>query len=584
MCVLGCRSSVSGLRWEKSKSDERLVLTLIQRYQFPTLLAEILVARGIRPEDIPSFKDPTLKHDLPHPFSLKDMERAAQRVARAVLAGQPIGLMGDYDVDGATSVAELKLFLQSCGVHVLTFIPERDDGYGPNAAKMKEFFDAGCQVVITLDCGVTAFEPIQAGTDLGLDVIVLDHHSPEKTLPNAYAIVNPKRLDEPVTHPCRHMAAVGVVFLFIVALNKVLREKGFFKERESPDLKMYLDLVALGTICDVVPLKGVNRLFVKVGLKYMKNLKNPGIKALAEMAGISGEFNAYHLGYVLGPRINACGRIGQSDVAMRLLSCADEVQAKPLAQELEDLNVLRRDIEASVLLEAIEQVESKPLTVPFIFVKGENWHQGVVGIVAGRLKDKYHLPVFSLSIEGDEVKGSSRSVDGIDLGTLIMKALSLGILTRGGGHMKAAGFSLKKDKMEAFYQYLCAEIKPELLQVTPTLQIDGVLDILGVTQDLLESFKILEPFGESNPEPRFVIKDVMLTHATVLKNGHVSCTLVGRSGGRLNAIAFRAVDTQIGMTLLQNQNHYFHVAGTLKLDTWKGNTKIQMYIDDLVAA
>jgi len=584
MCVLGCRASVSGLRWERSESDERLVLTLVQRYHFSPLLAEILISRGILPDDVPAFIEPTLKSNLPHPFSLKDMEKAALRMARAVMRGEPIGLMGDYDVDGATSVAELKMFLLSCGIQVFTFIPERDDGYGPNAKKMKEFADLGCSVVATLDCGVTAFEPIQAGTDLGLDVIVLDHHSPEKTLPNAYAVVNPKRLDEPVQHPCRHMAAVGVVFLFIVALNKVLREKGFFKERQEPDLKAYLDLVALGTICDVVPLKGVNRLFVKAGLKHMKGLENHGIKALAETAGISGEFNAYHLGYVLGPRINACGRIGQSDVAMRLLSCTDAVTAKALATELEDLNVLRRDIEAAVLLEAIEQVESKPLDVPFIFVKGENWHQGVVGIVAGRLKDKYHLPVFALSIEGDEVKGSSRSVDGVDLGTLIMKALNQGILTRGGGHMKAAGFSLRRDQMEAFYQYLVQEIHPESLQMTPTLQIDGVLDIAGVTQELLESLKILEPFGESNPEPKFVIKDVMITYPQILKNGHVSCALVGRSGGRLNAIAFRAVDTQVGTTLLKNQNHYFHVAGTLKLDTWKGNTKIQMYIEDLVAA
>ena len=478
----------------------------------------------------------------------------------------------------------LKLFLEACQIHVLTFIPEREDGYGPSAKKMKEFKEQGCSVIVTLDCGVTAFEPISYGKDLGLDVIVLDHHLAEKQLPQAYAVVNPKRLDEPLTHPCRHMAAVGVVFLFVIALNKVLRERGFYKGKKEPDLLKYLDLVALGTVCDVVPLTGVNRLFVKSGLLHMKKMENKGIQALAESSGLSDTMTTYHLGYILGPRINACGRIGKSDVAMRLLSSDDDSQTKVLALELEELNILRRDIEASVLLEAIEQVESSPLDVPFILVKGENWHQGVVGIVAGRLKDKYNLPVFVLSIEGDEIKGSSRSIEGIDLGALIMNALSKGILTRGGGHMKAAGFSLKKEKIDDFYQYLCENIDKEKLKTVSSLQIDGVLDIHGVNAELLESLKVLEPFGESNPEPCFVVSNVMISNSIPLKNGHISCILMGRDGGRLSAIAFRVADKEIGTILLKNTGKYYHVAGRIKQDIWKGKTKIQMYIEDLAEA
>ena len=307
----------------------------------------------------------------------------------------------------------------------------------------------GCSVVATLDCGTTAFDVLQAGTDLGLDIIVLDHHNAEIQLPNAYAIVNPKRLDEDIHHPGHYMAACGVVFLFIVALNKVLREAGFWQNKQEPNLIQYLDLVAFGTVCDVVKLVDVNRLFVKSGLRQMATGHNVGLAALSKKIGIEIPPTTYHLGYLMGPRVNACGRVGKSDLGMKLLSSTDPIEAGILAEQLETLNLQRREIENDVFLQAIEQVESKPLETPFILVAGENWHQGVVGIVAGRLKERYNLPVFVLSIEGDEAKGSSRSVTGVDIGTLIMNALDKGILSRGGGHPMAAGFSLKKQNIEA---------------------------------------------------------------------------------------------------------------------------------------
>lgn len=584
MIIEDGKKSVNGLDWQLKPADDRLVLEIVQKFEIPEIVARILVSRGISVDEVSSFLTPTLKQNLPNPFSLKDMEKAASQMAMSILAGEPIGIMGDYDVDGATSTAILKMFLKSCGVRVLTFIPNREDGYGPNAGKMEEFKKSGCSVVATVDCGMTAFEPIDYGTKLGLDILVLDHHEPEKKLPNAYAVVNPKRLDEDKNHPCHHLAAVGVVFLFLVALNKILRTKGFYEKRIEPNLMQYLDLVALGTVCDVVRLKGVNRLFVKSGLVQMRQGKNLGIMALAQLAGLDKAPSAYHLGYVFGPRINACGRVGKSDIGMRLLSSEDKVDALVLAQELEDLNHLRRDIESEVLNSAMQQVESQGLTHPFIVVSGENWHQGVVGIVAGRLKDKYNLPVFALSIEGDEVKGSSRSVPGVDLGTLVINAINLGILSRGGGHPMAAGFSLSLDKLPAFREYLAEQIQPEALQDRPaTLMVDGILDAGAVSVDMMRHLSLLEPFGESNTEPMFVVRDLMVSHIIQLKNGHIGCSLVSKSGQYLSGIAFRVEGTPLGDFLLKSDKSYCHVAGAIKMDTWKGKTKIQIQIQDMMS-
>ncbi|MBR5130106.1 MAG: single-stranded-DNA-specific exonuclease RecJ [Alphaproteobacteria bacterium] len=583
MSVLGVNQSVSGLTWEFKESNERLGLALSQKFGLSEVVAKALSARGINLDTAEGYLRPTLKNHLPNPFSLKDMERAARRMAQSVIAGEPIGLMGDYDVDGATSTALLRMFLIGCGIKPLCFIPDREDGYGPNIGKMKEFAKAGCKLIATLDCGMTAFDPLEYGTRIcGLDIIVLDHHDPEKTLPNAYAVVNPKRLDEPLDHPCRYMAAVGVVFLFVVALNNILRSLGFYKDKTEPNLMRYLDLVAFGTVCDVVKLSGVNRLFVKSGLNQMRLGQNKGITALAQLVGLEEAPSAYHLGYVFGPRINACGRVGKSDIGMRLLSTDDEVEAAALAQILEDLNMTRRDIEAAVLHAATEQVEHRMSDDPFIVVQGEDWHQGVVGIVAGRLKDKYNLPVFALSIEGDEVKGSSRSVQGVDLGTLVMNAIEKKILSRGGGHPMAAGFSLHREKLADFYNYLKENITREQIGTdNQILEIDGVVDIGGVTPDLTEQISLLAPFGEANPEPRFVVKNVMISRPILLKNGHIACTLSGRGGKYLSGIAFRSEGSSLGDTLLNTKHKYYHVAGYLKQETWRGKTKMQIQIHDI---
>lgn len=582
MSILSVEQSFNGLSWVRRKYDERLALAISQRFDLCDIVAQVCASKSLSIDEISSYLYPTLKNDLPNPFTLLDMEKAASRMATAILNHEPIGLMGDYDVDGATSTALLKMFLIKCGIEVYCYIPDREDGYGPSAKKMHEYKALGCNVVATLDCGMTAFDPIEEGRMLGLDVIVLDHHeADEKRTPNAYAIVNPKRLDENPKHPCHYMAAVGVVFEFVVALNSILRSKGFYKDKPEPNLIEFLDLVAFGTVCDVVKLQGVNRLLVKSGLVQMKTGRNMGLKALSDLVKLSEAPTTYHLGYVFGPRINACGRVGKSDIGMKLLSSHDAVTASVLAQELESLNNLRREIETTVLLEAIEQVEKEPLETPFIVVQGENWHQGVVGIVAGRLKDKYNLPVFALSVEADEIKGSSRSVQGVDLGTLVMNAIQNGILSRGGGHPMAAGFSLKKENLQAFKDYLKDAIQPEMIQNDGSiLEVDAVIDIQAANLELMDNVALLAPFGESNPEPIFVLKDVFISRATVLRNGHISCTLTSKSGKSMNAIAFRAVDTDLGNHLLKRNNRSFHFAGTLKKDTWRGVTKIQFQIID----
>ncbi len=576
--------SLNGYIWRLLNADERSVQTLMQRMNLPEIVARLLVLRGLNPDTAESFLSPRLRTHLPNPNTLKDMEKSANRVADAIEKGESIGIMGDYDVDGATSTAILKMFLQTLGVQFYTFIPDREDGYGPNAQKMREYKELGCSVVLTLDCGTTAYDAIETGTDLGLDVIILDHHNAEVVLPRCYGVVNPKRLDEPVDHPCHHLAACGVVFLFVVALNGCLRQRGFYRDKTEPNLMQYLDLVAFGTVCDVVHLRGVNRLLVKSGLQQFQKNQNKGIYALCQCAKINEPIQAYHLGYILGPRINACGRVGKSDLGMKLLSCSDEIQASILAQELDGLNLARREIEADVMLQAIEQVESDTRERTFIFVKGENWHQGVVGIVAGRLKERYNLPVLVMGIEGDEVKGSARSVVGIDIGTIIMNGVTKGCLTRGGGHPMAAGFSLTKEQLPAFENYLNETITTDKLPSGPAqINVDGILDLGGVSWDLAEQLDLLAPYGDGNSEPVFIIQNATLGHVNLLKNGHISCSLTNLSGQRLNAIAFKVADTDLGQAFLKGIGQRFHILGTLKKDVWNGRQKVQLQILDAMS-
>ena len=565
--------------------DERRAELIAQRFALPLPVARIIASRGIPVDDVANFINPKLQNLMPDPFCMKDMEKAAKRIAEAIVKKQKVAIIGDYDVDGATSSSVLRLYLESVGIEPEIHIPERDEGYGPSRQAFDEFASLGAELVITVDCGTTAFDVFDYAGSLNIPVIVLDHHEAEVRLPEVYAVVNPKRLDESDDYPyLKYMAAVGVVFCTIVAVNRELRKQGFFAGREEPNLLQWLDLVALGTVCDVVPLLGLNRAFVRQGLRIMSLRSNTGLRALIDKSGISEAPSAFHLGYVLGPRINACGRVGEASLGNKLLCSRDDFQAGQLADKLNEFNAQRKEIEAYVLLSAIEMLEGTPQEYPIAFAAGKDWHQGVVGIVAGKLKERYNVPAFVMSIEPDEVKGSARSVPGVDLGALIIAAKEKGLLTKGGGHTMAAGFSLSEDKIEAFRRFAGEYVRQKLGEedVAPVIEVDSALDLLGANTDFAAALELLEPFGAGNAEPKIVLEHVRIVKPGIVGAGHVRCFLTSGNGGSLKAMAFKIADTELGKTLLNSQGAVFDIAGVLRRDNWQGRNSVQFIIDDAI--
>jgi single-stranded-DNA-specific exonuclease len=579
--LLGIDYSLTGRQWLLTDGDERLAASISQRLGLPELLGRVLASRAIELDAVESFLNPTLRESLPDPFHLKDMDKAADRLAQAILADETIGIFGDYDVDGATSSALLSRFFRAVGAGVLVHIPDRMlEGYGPNAPALLSLQARGCAVVITVDCGITSFEPLAAAKAAGLPVIVVDHHEAEPSLPEALAVVNPNRFDEDSPHG--QLAAVGVAFLLIVAINKRLREAGWYQTHPAPDLMQWLDIVALGTVCDVVPLVGVNRALVSQGLKVMAKRANPGIAALADISGVKERLEAFHLGYMLGPRVNAGGRVGQADLGVRLLSTDDPQEAAILAAQLDGYNKERQEIEAGVLRAAIGQVEGLAADArPLVIAAGEDWHAGVIGIIAGRLKERYSRPACVIAFEGDEGKGSGRSIPGLDLGGAIIAARQAGLLTKGGGHAMAAGFTVKREKLQEFTDFLADRLHAQMQgPLRALLQVDATLDPAGATLDLVETLSRMGPFGSGNAEPKFALIGARITAPRIVGQGHVACTVTGPNGGRLKAIAFRAADNDLGQALMANDGTPLHLAGTLRIDNWQGRTSVQMFIED----
>ncbi|OAN52135.1 single-stranded-DNA-specific exonuclease RecJ [Paramagnetospirillum marisnigri] len=578
---LGVERSLSGRRWVSRAGDERQALALAQRLGLPELVGRVLAARGIGLDEAESFLNPTLRDLLPDPSHLKDMDKAVARLVAAVTSGETIGIFGDYDVDGATSSALLRNFLDALGARVRVYIPDRiKEGYGPNAPALLRLKAEGVGVVVTVDCGATAFEPLRAAAEAGLDVIVVDHHVGEAALPPALAVVNPNRLDE--NSPHGHLAAVGVAFLLAVGLNRGLKQAGWYQDHPAPDLLRWLDLVALGTVCDVVPLVGINRALVTQGLKVMARRANVGLAALSDVAGIKEAPGAYHLGYVLGPRVNAGGRVGEAELGTSLLSTADPAEAAEFARRLDGYNKDRQEIEAAVLLDAIEQVEGRPDDGrPLLLAAGEGWHPGVIGIVAGRLKERYGRAACVVAMDGDTGKGSGRSVTGLDLGAAVIAARQAGLLVAGGGHAMAAGFTVARERLAEFHAFVSDRLQAQLEgELVPLLELDGALDAGAATVDLVETLAQVGPFGSGNPEPRFAIAAARVVKADVVGSGHVRVMLAGAGGKRLKAIAFRAADSELGHALLASRGEPFHLAGALRVDTWQGNASVQLVIDD----
>lgn len=582
---LGVDHSFGGRRWRMRPADDRLALALSQRLGLPEVVGRVLAARGVGLDDAEAFLAPTLRDFLPDPAHLRDMAAAVERLARAVRDSERICVFGDYDVDGATATALLLRFLRTVGASPAHYIPDRlVEGYGPGAEAMLRLKSEGVAVVVTVDCGITAHEALHAAAATGLEVIVVDHHAAEAELPPAVAVINPNRLDE--TSPHGHLAAVGVAFLLVVALNRALREAGWYRGRPEPDLLQWLDLVALGTVCDVVALTGFNRAVVAQGLKVMARRGNPGLAALADVAGIGERPDAYHLGYILGPRVNAGGRVGRSDLGARLLATEDPEEAAELARRLDAHNRERQEIEAAVLLEAIEQVEGRGGDdLPLVLAAGEGWHPGVIGIIASRLKERYARPACVVALDGGEGKGSGRSVPGLDLGAAVIAARQTGLLLKGGGHAMAAGFTVPRERLAELRRFLGERLAAQMDgPPVPTLNLDGALDAGGASIDLVETLRRVGPFGAGNAEPRFVIAAARIQRADVVGSGHVRCMLAGAGAGRLKAIAFRAADSEMGHALLASAGAPLHLAGHLRLDTWQGRSQVQLVIDDAAPA
>ncbi len=588
--VLGVERSLLGKRWRARLADSRTSLSLAQAIEAPEPLGRVLAARGVAEAEAKAYLNPTLRDQLPDPSHLRDMDKAVARLARAVEAGEKIAIFGDYDVDGATSAALLgRFFRAAAGQAVTLYIPDRRrEGYGPNAPALRQLAAQGVRVVVTVDCGITAFDALGEAADAGLDVIVVDHHVGGARLPRAHALVDPNRLDEDSPH--RQLAAVGVAFLLVVGLNRRLREAGWYRGRREPALMRWLDLVALGTVCDVVPLTGVNRAFVRQGLRVLARRRNLGLAALADAAGgLDGPPGVYHLGFILGPRVNAGGRIGESGLGARLLSTEDAAEAAEIARRLDALNRERRAIEAVVLEAAIRQVEGAGgagRDAPLVVAHDEGWHPGVIGIVASRLKERYGRPAAVVAWQGEVGKASCRSLPGIDIGTAIVAARQAGLLVDGGGHAMAGGFTVERARFAALRRALEARLGAgaEARAHARGLGLDGALSAEGANAALLEMLEAAGPYGAGNPEPRFAVAGARLLRADVVGQGHVRCRLAGRSGRQLKGIAFRAADNAMGQALLAGAASAFHLAGRLRPDRHGGPDRVELQIDDAAPA
>lgn len=579
--VLGVECSVRGRRWAPREADERAALALSQTLGVPEIVGRVAAGRGISIETAADYLNPTLKTMMPDPSVMADVDAAAKCLAEAVQAGKTIGLFGDYDVDGATSSALMRLYLEAAGARVLVHIPDRQkEGYGPNQPAMEQLFRDGASVVVTLDCGIAAHEVLGACHNAGHDVIVVDHHLAEPALPPAAAIVNPNRLDD--ESGLGQLAAVGVAFMVLVAVNRTLRQAGYFGDREEPNLLRWLDIVALGTVCDVVPLTGLNRALVVQGLRVLAKRGNVGLAALADVCKLDSRPDAYHLGFVLGPRINAGGRVGEAGLGHKLLTASDPTVARDVAERLDRHNKERQAIEAMVVESAMESAEALR-NDPIIIVDGERWHPGVIGLAASRLADRYDRPSLVIGMDDDMGKGSARSVPGFDIGALVTAARQAGHLANGGGHAMAAGLSVAREKLDALKSFLLERAKrtgPE--GGVPTLKLDGIVSSMGANAGLMDVLSKAGPFGSGNPEPRFGFPAMKIVRADRVGDSHVRCVFAG-SGSRLTGIAFRVADEPLGRLLLGARGAPVHIAANLRPDRWKGNG-VQLNILDAAEA
>ena len=589
--AFGVARSFSGRRWLLKPVDLELESALLR--ELPPVVARLLALRGVPLAQAADYLAPRLKKLLPDPSVLKDMDVAVARTAQALTTGERIAVFGDYDVDGSTSAALLSDFLGALGSAPRVYIPDRmTEGYGPSATAMRALHVEGASLAITVDCGAAATAALQEAKNLGLDVVVLDHHRVEAS-PPAVAHVNPNQPGD--TSGLGHLCAAGVTFLFLVALNRHLRESNFYSERgiAEPDLRLFLDLVGLATVCDVVPLEGINRAFVRFGLGQLGALSRPGLAALAGIAGAKPPFTPYTFGFLLGPRINAGGRVGRSSLGVDLLTARDADKANAFAAQLDLHNKERQAIEKLILEEAAALAATQA-NAPFILVSGEGWHPGVVGIVASRLRERFSKPAFVAGFEGGQLgdtfgRGSVRSIPGVDVGGLIRAASEAKVIEYGGGHTMAAGFSLMAAQLEAFRKFLEAQfsgplVKAGALDAVHDLHLDAVSSPAGANIALAQEIASAGPFGAGNPEPLLVLPDARVAYADVVGKSHVKLRLAGGDGTMLDAIAFRAAQSPLGEGLLASRGARVHAVGRLRQDDWNGRIRVQLEVEDAAPA
>ena len=591
--LFNIKPSFNNADWNLIYSDEftkRFSDYLHQRYQIPEFISPYLMFKGINLSDFENFFSPKLKNLLPEPFLFKDLEKGVKRLADEIINSRPVGIFGDYDVDGATSAAMISSFLEQCGCKTFIHIPDRFlEGYGPNEEALKSLYKKGTELIITVDCGISSFEPLKAMSNIKLDLIVIDHHIPDITLPPAYAIINPKRSD--TKEGFEDLCAAGVVFIFLIGLNRELRNKGFFFKKREPNLMQFLDLVALGTVCDVVPLKGLNRAFVKQGLSIMTKRGNPGLKALSDISKLNTKPNTQSLGFSLGPRINAGGRIGNSNLGVSLLKEKNEYKAVELATKLDDLNKKRRILTAELEKKVIGKIEkiiktSKELPSAII-VSGDDFHEGVTGIVAGRMKELYNRPVCIISLNRSGIgKGSGRSIFGVPLGKIILEAFNQKLISSGGGHDMAAGFTIKKSEIGSFNDYINQKVNEILNFGIPRISYiaTSVIPISACTYELANWLQTLGPWGSEMEEPKFIIPNGKISsfRRFGINNEHASFYINDGSSKKLKVKKFNLLNSSLNIVFNDYENKVFNFLGSLSIDTWNNSNSVELMLDDII--
>ena len=575
--------SLSGKIWVYKKFDSTYVNYLKENYFLDEITARLLSIRNIDKKNIQSFLKPSIKNLVPNPMILKDMDKTITRILKSIKNKEKIGIFGDYDVDGASSTALLGNYFRNINQEFEIYIPDRkSEGYGPSKIGFQKLLDKNVNLIITVDCGTMSYEPIDFALNKKVDVIVLDHHQSELSLPNAFSIINPNRFDD--SSDLNHLCAAGVCFMTLISLNSSLRKINWFTENNltEPNLLEYLDLVSLGTICDVVPLIGLNRAFVKQGLKVVNQRKNLGLKTLIDVCKINNQASTYHLGYIIGPRINAGGRVGKCSHGAQLLINKSPKESFKLANELEYFNSERKKIEDKLLNIVLNTID-KDINDPVLILQGNDWHEGIIGIIASRIKDRFNKPTIIISFNNSIGKASARSIVGFDIGSVLLSAVQDKILIKGGGHKMAGGFSIHEKNIKKFKEFVFKRFYASIKNNNNKniYYLDGMISSSALNYEFFKKIEVLSPFGSGNPEPKFLLESVRTIKSQIVGDKHIKSILSSKDGSTIKTISFNSRETDLGQFLLNNKRNTFNIAGKLSLNEWKGEKNVEFIIDDI---